>query len=364
MMTTDFIIVGQGIAGSMLALELLERGKRVLIIDDAHASAACLVAAGVLNPITGKRLVKSWRSDVALPFAKNRYLELEKKLGRKFFRERKILQLCKSTEEAELWQKRKGESGYAEFLGEKMEAGAWKECGLNDNFGSFFINSAAWVEPPAAMAAFTEHFKTLGILREEKFDFSRLKISENPTEGVIYGDVFASAIIFCEGWRMLENPYFKWLPLRPAKGEILALKVSGETPEHIMHREKWVMKFSDEEIRIGSTWDRENFDNIPTRAAEAELLSCLPKVIGARADVETLTRAAGVRPCTLTTRPFLGAHPEFENAHVFNGFGSKGFALSPYFAEHFASHLIGRTPLDAEADCRRHARKFFNRSPL
>ena len=66
----DFIIVGQGIAGSCLAVEFLSRGKSVAVFDENWKDAACLVAAGVINPITGLRLVKSWRSSLAHPYAK------------------------------------------------------------------------------------------------------------------------------------------------------------------------------------------------------------------------------------------------------------------------------------------------------
>ena len=102
----DFIVVGQGIAGSCLAYELLERGARTIVYDDGWKSAACTVAAGVINPITGKRLVKSWRSAVAHPYARDFYRALERRIGGVFFHDRKILQLCKSAEEAELWRTR------------------------------------------------------------------------------------------------------------------------------------------------------------------------------------------------------------------------------------------------------------------
>lgn len=81
----DFIVVGQGIAGSCLAYELLERGARTIVYDDGWKSAACTVAAGVINPITGKRLVKSWRSAVAHPYARDFYQVLERRLGGVFF---------------------------------------------------------------------------------------------------------------------------------------------------------------------------------------------------------------------------------------------------------------------------------------
>ena len=86
----DYIIAGQGIAGSNLAMHLLERGKKIAVIDDDWNGAACKVAAGVLNPITGKRLVKSWRSGIAMPYAKKYYASLQEKFGEKFFFDRQI----------------------------------------------------------------------------------------------------------------------------------------------------------------------------------------------------------------------------------------------------------------------------------
>ncbi len=352
----DCIIIGQGIAGSMLALELLERGKKILILDNAHKSAACLVAAGVLNPITGKRLVKTWRSDIALKFAKIRFKELEKTLGHKFFHDRKILQLCKSQDEVALWQKRKDEPEYANFLSEFLPPSSWESFGINDNFGSFIIEDSAWVEAPLAIRAFKKYFEKLGVLRMEKFDYSLLSAAKDSLK---YKDICAKKIIFCEGYKVMENPYFSWLNLRPAKGEILTLKIDFDFPDFIIHKEKWIMKSSDSELRMGSTWDRENLNEASTLAAEKELLAHIPKILGKGRCFSVIENTAGVRPCTMTTRPLLGVHPEYKNIYLFNGFGSKGYALSPHFAKHFADFLYDSKDLDAEANLERHARKFF-----
>ncbi|MBR6389509.1 MAG: FAD-binding oxidoreductase [Opitutales bacterium] len=350
----DCIIVGQGIAGSNLALRLVERGIKIAIIDDGWNGAACRVAAGALNPITGKRLAKSWRSDVALPFAKKFYAALQKKFGENFYRERKILQLCKSAEEADLWRGRKDDPEYADFLSAYNPPASFKN--LNDNFGSFFINFAAWVEAPHAMDLLKKHFLSLGILRLENFDYGALKIAG---DFVKYKNLRAKKIVFCEGWRAIDNPYFGWLPYRPARGEILSVKNCGEVPEHIIHREKWLMKYGGNICRCGSTWDRIDFrKNSPTAAARAELEKALPQILGHN-NFEIANQESGVRPCTATTRPHLGAHPKFKNLYSFNGFGSKGYALSPYFAEHFAAYLQGEAELDKEADLARHLRKFY-----
>ena len=133
----DFIVVGQGIAGSCLAYELLERGARTIVYDDGWKSAACTVAAGVINPITGKRLVKSWRSAVAHPYARDFYRALERRIGGVFFHDRKILQLCKSAEEAELWRTRALDAEYAAFMSEPPKGESFGN--LDDSFGAHFI---------------------------------------------------------------------------------------------------------------------------------------------------------------------------------------------------------------------------------
>lgn len=355
-MIFDYIIVGQGIAGSCLGFELHERNKKILIIDDKRFSA-CEVAAGVLNPITGKRLVKSWRSDIALPFAKEFYIGLEKKFSGKFFYDRKILQICKSEEELMLWDKRKDEAEYKDFISEKVLEDSFE--GLNDKFGSFFIEHSSCVEPPTLMAFFRKFFKEKNILVNEKFDFEFLEIRDDLIK---YKSLTSKRIIFCDGWRVIDNPLFNWLPYRPAKGEILTLSYEGiELPEHIIHREKWLMKIQNEKkMRLGSTWDRENFrEERPSKDGGDELKRSMQTIFSKDIKTEFLGIECGVRPCTATTRPHIGSHPKFGNVFSFNGFGSKGFALSPYFSKHFYSFMEEGLELDSEANLQRHVKKFY-----
>lgn len=352
----DCIIVGQGIAGSNLAFELLKRGKSLRIIDASWKSAACLVAAGVINPITGQRLVKSWKSGQAHPYAKKFYAALEGELGCSFYHDRKILQLCKSAEEHQLWQKRLQDPEYAPFIGAHVDCESQSSYkSLNAKFGYHFIERSAWVEPAAIMPAYKRYFLRRGVLEESQFDFARLSLH---SDCVSYGDIRAQAAIFCDGAAAVGNPYFSWLPYRCAKGEILQIASDAEIPEHIIHRGNWLMKCADGEFRIGSTWDRENLDEIPTQKARTELLAAAATIIKT-SQFEVLRQSAGVRPCTATTRPHLGRHPKFPRVLSFNGFGSKGFALTPFFAAHFADYLYGFGALDPEADLKRHVKKFY-----
>ena len=350
----DYIIVGGGIAGCCLAFQLAMRGRKLLMFDVHTEAAASSGAAGVVNPITGKRLAKSWRSDVAHEFAKRFYSALEAELRVSFYHPRKILQLYKSGEERELWESRSRDSSYAPMIGESFEPNTF--CGLNDALGSRIIERSAWVEPPVLMSAFSSYFLGRGMLVREFFDVSKLRITESSLR---YGELNSKRIVFCEGWRAVYNPYFSWLPYRPAKGEILTIEGSFELPEHIIHRGSWLMKCSKNLFRTGSTWDRERLDGSPTESAREALLASLSNFFDCRREFSVRSHEAGVRPCTATTRPHLGAHPADARILSFNGFGSKGFALSPYFARAFVWHIEDSKALDAEADLNRHTKKFY-----
>ncbi len=353
-MILDYILVGCGVAGTNLAIHLEEAGKKIIIIDDNQKTCSSIVAAGVLNPITGKRLVKSWQSENALPYAKEFYLNLEKTLKSKFFYENKILQVCKSKEEEELWNFRREDESYSFFLKGRLKANSL-EC-IKDTFGSFYIEGVARIETEIFCAKSKEYFKENNLYKEDNFDYSQLK-----TEGdfVEYKGIKARAIIFCEGYKAIENPFFNWLPFAPAKGEILVFKTDAKLPKEIIHKEKWLMKIDEETFRCGSTWDRENFNQEVREEAVEELTKALKNILQNTTKLELCDKSAGVRPCTKTTRPFLGTHPKNSKLYIFNGFGSKGYALSPYFASEFTKYLETNYQFESQANISRHLKKFF-----
>src|SRR5690606_3782536 len=61
-------------------------------------------------------------------------------------------------------------------------------------------------------------------IRYENFDYSRLIIGEN---ALYYQDIKAKYLVFAEGFHHKDNPYFKWLPLNPVKGETLDIRIPG-----------------------------------------------------------------------------------------------------------------------------------------
>ena len=58
-MNVDYLVIGQGIAGTWLSYFLLKQGKSVLVIDQWDEHSASHVASGIINPITGRNFVKT-----------------------------------------------------------------------------------------------------------------------------------------------------------------------------------------------------------------------------------------------------------------------------------------------------------------
>src|ERR1700757_1202579 len=119
MKKTNYIIVGQGLAGTILAQTFLSEGKSVVIIDEKGFSNASKIAAGLYNPVVFKRLVKSWLADELLPFMDKFYPEAENLLGTRFYFKKQILKPFAEEQEKVLWLKKCNEE-IGKYLGKNI----------------------------------------------------------------------------------------------------------------------------------------------------------------------------------------------------------------------------------------------------
>src|SRR6267378_3217315 len=104
--TSDYIIVGQGLAGSVLALQLIWEGKNVMVIDEPSLSSSSKIAPGIFNPVVFKRIVKSWMADEALECADTFYPRAEIFLGDSFYHKKQIVKFFTEEQEKQLWLKK------------------------------------------------------------------------------------------------------------------------------------------------------------------------------------------------------------------------------------------------------------------
>lgn len=78
-MEIDFLIIGQGIAGTAMGYRLEQAGQSFLIFDLPESNKSSRVAAGLYNPVTGRKMVKSWMAEYLFPKIEPFYQEMEKK---------------------------------------------------------------------------------------------------------------------------------------------------------------------------------------------------------------------------------------------------------------------------------------------
>ncbi|HKR04058.1 MAG TPA: FAD-dependent oxidoreductase [Bacteroidia bacterium] len=346
-MNFDFIIVGQGIAGSLLGYELIKAGKKILILDIELAENSSKTGAGIMHPVTGRRMVKQWKADTLIPFAKNKYRELEKELGNKLFYEVPILEIYTSVKNRNDWAARSSEQGLEEYLGEEIRAGMLQKY-FKADAGGILIKGSGYVDMEELVMSLQNYFQSKnaysrGIVTSDQLIFE---------DGLIKrGKHTASKIIFCEGYGVKHNSFFSKLPFLPVKGEILEI-FSEELPQdYIVNREMYILPTGNHHFKAGATyeWDFEN--DIASEKGKKQIDTFLKKFLNVKYEI-TEHRAA-IRPSTQDRRPYIGLHPVYPHIGIFNGLGTKGAMLAPYFAKQFADFLIHSGEIENEVNVNR-----------
>jgi glycine/D-amino acid oxidase-like deaminating enzyme len=335
MRNVDYMIVGQGLAGSLVACLLEMQRKRVLVIDNAHRTAASMAAAGIMNPITGKRLNRPFLVDQLLRVAFDIYPRIEQFLNAQFFQRRSVLRILKSEDESHQWKQRLASGKYAKYLASTTVSGA---DFIENRYGGFEIAEAGLLDVPLFVRKVRDWLSFAKKLTESDFLHGELEFTG---DNVRWRDYIAKAIIFCEGYQLSRNPFFNSIALNPEKGEVLTLRAGNFRDERIVQHEKWLLRTLTGEIKAGTTYTWKEFDETPTRAA--------------RAEIEVVKQSAGVRPVIkVDNRPIIGLHPLRRQVAVMNGLGSKGVLQAPFAARQLLAYLEAREQIHPDFDvCRK-----------
>lgn len=345
-MQIDYLLVGQGLAGSVLADHLLTGGFDIHVISEPSLSNSSQVAGGLYNPVTGRKLVKTWNCDKLFNYLLPYYKTLEQKLGAKLIHEKPIYRPFLSVEAQNEWMGSSSDGSFDNYVSETYVSSAFGEF-VKDDFGGVLLKNCGFVDTACLTEKVRDWLLGKSAMTQESFDYERLIFED---DYVTYGDIKAKGVIFCEGQLSTKNPWFDWLPFKPVKGELLYIKTDHE-PQVIYNRGVFVLKKGGI-CKVGATYDNTNRDNLPTEKAKNELNKRLQDLI--KFDYQIVDQKAGIRPATKDRRPFVGKHPNIENAFIFNGLGAKGVSLAPFYANQLVQYLKGGSKLDAEVNIERY----------
>lgn len=348
-MQADVLIIGQGICGTMLSWFLHKEGKSFLIIDKEASDTASKVAAGVINPVTGRRYVTSWMADELRDFAQIAYQDMGAFLQETLLYPKSVIDFFPSPQMRNAFVDRISENDT--YLHAYPDQNLFNPF-FNYDFGCGEIKPAFTVHLQLLLTSWRKHFEKQQLIRNEWFVLNDLKAAD---DGIQYQDITAEKIIFCDGVATAGNSCFALLPFSFNKGEALIVECRELTRDHIFKKGMFLVPLPEENLFwLGSNYQWEFEDSAPTDAfykAASELLHYWLKM-----PFSVVAHKAGIRPATLERRPFVGFHPQMPSVGILNGMGTKGASLAPFFAHQLVQHIVYNFPISPEANVHR-----FNR---
>jgi len=341
----EVLIVGQGLAGTWLSWWLHLAGVSFHLIDKPDRAGASIRAAGLINPITGRRMVTTWMIDELIPFAFNSYGEMGRFLDDSFIQEVTLIDLFSSVQMLQAFQKRLEEDKTYLYPGEDREKySAWFRYDLG--WGS--VKPCALVNVENVLSRWRTWLKKKELLTESVFEFSDFRIEDS---GIRYSDARYQSIIFCDGESSAQNPFFNKLPFALNKGEGLLLAIDGLPKGLVFKKGMSLVPFRDNIYWLGSSYEW-TFDNNKPSANFRKLAEGWLKH-NLKLPYTILEHFAAVRPATLERRPFIGFHPLYPQVGILNGLGTKGCSLAPFFAKQLVNKLKGEGNINQLADIKR-----------
>lgn len=335
-------IVGQGLAGTVLAWRCLEAGVPFEIIDRGEPVTASSLAAGLVTPISGQRLHLAPDHD-ALRNEMEAFFEALP-LGEEdpVYERRLVIRILLTEKDADTWAQRLKRPSAA-FQRHHAPAPPLPDA-LHPGRAAFSMTRSGLLDVPRFLEASRRRFREMGVFTTASIDPEHL-----------LHDTRSDTTVFCTGpWLRRQAP-FDQLPLLGSQGDTLTLHIPGLDlpPKWILNAGCWLVPLGNRRFRAGSTYLRTtDTRGVPSKQGRAQLETRLERLLATPFTIED--HQAAVRPVTASRRILLGRHPRYPHLAVFAGLGSKGVLTAPAAARHLFDHLIHGKSLPPENDVRSH----------
>jgi len=330
------LVLGAGIAGSLLSRELHRRGASVVVVDDSSYASASRAAAGLVNPIIGIRLTLVPGVEKLLAASRSTFAEIGQALGRSVWHPMPIDRVFRDAGERGRWEKRADDTAYARWVT------ALPEGVLPAPEGGIRILGGGWFD-----------YRCLPDLLARE-GISTIETRIHPEEvvasgaGAVWRGEFFDAMVFCQGYSGEGGGSglgLSALPWKAARGEILTVRSPAGPRDSIWMRGIFVVPLGQDLFRVGSTYRWNGFEEGPSLEAREEILQ------GWRAlglpEPEVVDQRVGVRPILQDRQPVAGQLPGKPACWICNGLGSRGAMIAPTLVKQLAEAILGGPSVDA-----------------
>lgn len=344
MKKVDYIVVGFGIAGISFCNQLELQNKTFVVFDEGVSSTS--KSGGIFNPTILKRFTAAWNAPMFYPFAVQFYLNFSEKLKTHFFQETPILRILHSPEEQNNWTVASGKQNLQEYLVTDSVPNTNENIIAPFDLGK--VVGSAQIDKDKLLQAYRDFLIYSGNHKSENFEYSSLTIEANHVE---YKEVVAKKIVFCEGPRVLQNPFFPKHAIIPNKGEFLIIHAPELKLDMLLKGPIYIIPLGDDLYKAGATYNRDDFSENTTLKAREQILSKVERMI--TCPFEVVGQTAGVRPTTRDRKPLLGNVADDQKVAFLNGLGTHGLLMAPFLSKVLYDYLENGTPIPEEMDIKR-----------
>jgi len=359
----DVAIIGGGLIGGSIAFELSTENLRVVILDRQEPGReASWAAAGMLSPGPD-----SPRDLPLVPLMKESLRIYPEFVGRVEDRSGQLVDFVRDGTLQILLAPR-GEferdalsEEYSRlelpFEPLSLDAARHLEPCLGPNAGAAaFLPHEATVDPRSLTRAVMAAAQRGGVEIRAGSTVTSLMRERDRCTGVVAANetitarhVIVAAGCFSADVAPSETWFAPWVPTRPVRGQMVALRLKGIAPRHVLRSERsYIVPRRGGRAVAGSTLEDAGFDKQVTLAGMQQILRATLDLAPALADAEILETWAGLRPGTPDDLPILGP-TSIEGLLIATGHFRNGILLAPATARLLREWItIGRTSFDAE----------------
>ena len=355
-----FIIVGAGLAGTLMAWELEKRGVNYEVWDSPKnplkssratnhpsppntSNKASIVAGGMFNPVSFKRIVEVWNAREHLDVMRDTFLKIESflKIPGKILHTSPIMRVFPNSQYRMLWEKRlNDEHAVSQFL-KPVSDEAPDDIVAPHGFG--VVPEAGWVDLPLLLDSFRSFLESKGKFIEKTYNST---FDEN---------LHSSILIDCRGVGATQDLANHNLKIQSDHGEVLTIKSNIKTKNMCVNRVKWLLPRGDHTYKLGATYKWNVANSIPSEEGREELLTGIKPIISSEVfdHFEITNHETGLRPASKDRRPYAGKIKE--NTYILNGFGTRGVLIGPATAAHLVRYIFEDKELPKEINTARYS---------
>jgi glycine oxidase len=359
----DVIIIGGGIIGLSLAIELRKKGATVLVVERgepgreaSHAAGGMLVDCGLETPAALQPLATA-SARMYPEFAHE--LEVESGMKVDLRDQGTILSLSsRDIRHPDLMTAALSPADLRTLESAMVKLSLDQEFDLNEELDplesemaveamhpSFYYIRERSVDPRALAAAAVKAAKHRGVDFSSGDPVTCLHQADGRVVGVITTKTtfHAAKAVNCAGaWSGQITPYA--FPTRPVKGQMLCLIAPRTLLKHVIRTpEVYLIPRSDGRVIVGTTVEEAGFDKRTEVAAIQRLHRAAVRTVPELRNAKILEDWAGLRPGTPDNLPILGATAT-PGYYVATGHFRDGILLAPITARLMAQVIDGDVP--------------------